>query len=181
MLFAAAKLLVIQIVISFPILARKSLCTHDESRFNTMIHQETKDKKWLRAHVRKQYDKLQPHMSSPGFHEEVRRRLARSRKVSRPRDWMIFFHCKIWQAASWQHYWWDTFEMAEQLENDRPKYHDFETSRDLKIRRLTQRNEWRFCRQFSAVLHRHKTNANTLSGYNFKSFEYSQDWHFNAI
>ena len=79
---------------------------------------------------------------SPGvwasIHEAVRRLIAKTREVSRPRYWMLWwsYRSEIWQASR-QRCRRCACQISERLFKSKPKSHGFETSRDLALIRLT--------------------------------------------
>ena len=71
-------------------------------------------------------------------HQAVRRLTAKSREVSKPRDWMLqwSYRSEIWQAPRQQRCR-GTCQISERLEKSKPESRGFEASRDLAVRRLT--------------------------------------------
>ena len=77
-------------------------------------------------------------LSWASIHSAVRRLTAKSREVSKPRDWMLqwSYRSEIWQAPR-QQLCRGTCQISERLEKFKPESRGFETSRDLAVRRLT--------------------------------------------
>ena len=79
-----------------------------------------------------------PTATRASIHWAVRRLTAKSRKFSKPRDWMLqwSYRSEIWQAPRQQRCR-GTCQILERLEKFKPESRGFETSRDLAVRRFT--------------------------------------------
>ena len=76
--------------------------------------------------------------SRASIHLAVRCLTAKSREVSKPRDWVFWLshRSEIWQAPR-QRCCRGACQISERLEKSKHEYCNLETSRDLAVRRLT--------------------------------------------